>query len=515
MTSRATPAAVSIRPGVSVLSVLRHLNYKPWYAFAEFVDNALQSFLSQREELGGDGAMLTVEITLDPEPPGRLIIRDNAAGIEDAVYPRAFRPAEIPPDRSGLSEFGMGMKSAACWFASRWRVRTSALREPVEKTVSFDINSIVRDSIEELAVDARPAPAEQHYTEIVLEGLYRTPQGRTLGKVKDHLAGIYRMFTRDGSLRLSFNGELLSYTDPRILSAPHHAYPNGPACSWKKDIDFDFGNGLKVRGFAALRERASTSEAGFALFRRRRLIQGSADEGYRPEQIFGRSNSYRYQRLFGELELKGFAVTHTKDGFAWDENEETFLELLREHLDAEPLALLEQAENFRALRARAEIQSAADAATERTAHALEQHAPPVLAELEAAPEPAAPPGSLATTPLVTRRQINVELNGVPWEIHLEMTNDPTMDEWVVISDTSPLPHGRSEPPGRRLALRLGLSHPFMLRFAGANAEQLEALIRVGAAICLSEVAARDSGVQMAGTFRRNINALLRHALSQP
>lgn len=515
MTTRAAPAAVSIRPGVSVLSVLRHLNYKPWYALAEFVDNALQSFLSRREELGGDRAVLTVEVTLDPEPPGRLIIRDDAAGIEDAVYHRAFRPAEIPPDRSGLSEFGMGLKSAACWFSSRWRVRTSALGEPVEKTVSFDINSIVRDSIEELAVDARPAPAEQHYTEIVLEGLHRTPQGRTLGKVKDHLAGIYRMFTRDGSLRLSFNGDLLTYTDPRILCAPHHADLNGPACSWKKDIHFDFGNGLKVCGFAALRERASTSEAGFALFRRRRLIQGSADEGYRPEQIFGRSNSYRFQRLFGELELEGFAVTHTKDGFAWDENEETFLELLREHLDAEPLALLEQAENFRALRARAEIQSAADAATERTANALQQHAPPVLAELDAAPEPSAPPEALATTPLVTRRQINVELNGVPWEIHLEMTNDPAMDEWVVISDTSPLPPARSEAPRRRLALRLALSHPFMLRFAGADAEQLEPLIRLGAAICLSEVAARDSGVQMAGTFRRNINALLRHALSQP
>src|SRR5882672_1170506 len=107
MSTRTAPATVSIRPGVSVLSVLRHLNYKPWYALAEFVDNAVQSFLSRRDELGGERAVLAVEITLDPEPPGRLIIRDDAAGIEDAVYPRAFRPAEIPPDRSGLSEFGM------------------------------------------------------------------------------------------------------------------------------------------------------------------------------------------------------------------------------------------------------------------------------------------------------------------------------------------------------------------------------------------------------------------------
>ena len=31
---------VNIRPGVSVLSVLRHLNYSPWFALAELVDNS-------------------------------------------------------------------------------------------------------------------------------------------------------------------------------------------------------------------------------------------------------------------------------------------------------------------------------------------------------------------------------------------------------------------------------------------------------------------------------------------
>src|SRR5438067_2175245 len=141
MAKRSSTESVSIRPGVRVLSVLRHLNYKPWYALAEFVDNALQSFLANRARLGGDGARLRVAITLDPNLPARLVIRDNAAGIEQAVYPRAFRPAEVPADRSGLSEFGMGMKSAACWFAGQWRVRTSALDELVEKTVVFDIES--------------------------------------------------------------------------------------------------------------------------------------------------------------------------------------------------------------------------------------------------------------------------------------------------------------------------------------------------------------------------------------
>ena len=77
------------------------------------------------------------------------------------------------------------------------------------------------------------------------------------------------------------------------------------------------------------------------------MIQGSGDDGYRPSVIFGASNSYRYQRVFGELHLDGFEVSHTKDGFRWDENEQPFLELLREHLDCEDLPLLKQAEGYR------------------------------------------------------------------------------------------------------------------------------------------------------------------------
>ena len=42
---------VNIRPGVSVLSVLRYLNYEPWFALAEFVDNAVQSYVENKKKL--------------------------------------------------------------------------------------------------------------------------------------------------------------------------------------------------------------------------------------------------------------------------------------------------------------------------------------------------------------------------------------------------------------------------------------------------------------------------------
>src|SRR5579859_1371456 len=135
-----SPNSVSIRPGVRVLSVLRHLNYKPWFALAEFVDNSVQSYLDYRRQLrtvdGSDGH-LKVSIKIDTEDGGRIIVRDNAAGIHKTDYTRAFRAAEVPPDSTGLSEFGMGMKSAACWFAPVWSVRSKALGEDEERTVAF------------------------------------------------------------------------------------------------------------------------------------------------------------------------------------------------------------------------------------------------------------------------------------------------------------------------------------------------------------------------------------------
>jgi hypothetical protein len=315
---------VDIRPGVSVLAVLRHLNYKPWFALGEFVDNAVQSIIQNRAELEaleGSGFQLRVDIDVDSSPSARISIKDNAAGIALADFPRAFRPAAVPPNRSGLSEFGMGMKSAACWFAPRWSVRTSALGEAVARTVRFNIENIVNDDIQELEVEEQRAQVEHHFTEVILEDIFHVPAGRTVNKLKEHLTDIYRVFMREGLLKLWFKGERLEYENPPLLIAPYFKEKGARASTWRKPVDFDFGDGLSVHGFAASREPASTTRAGFALFRRGRLIQGSGDEGYRPPHIFGQANSYRYQRLFGELHLDGFEVSHTKDGFRWDENE--------------------------------------------------------------------------------------------------------------------------------------------------------------------------------------------------
>jgi len=97
---------------------------------------------------------------------------------------------------------------------------------------------------------------------------------------------------------------------------------------------------------------------------------------------------------------------------------------------------------------------------------------------------------------------------------LELSYDPAVGEWLEISDHIAQEHQSSSMSCRVVGLRLSLSHPFMERFGGLDADQIEPLLRVAAALGLAEVAARDGGVRGAGTIRRNVNELLRSALSR-
>ena len=55
----------------------------------------------------GDDFVLDVRVEIN-EPENKITIRDNACGIGEADYSRAFESSEVPPDNSGLSEFGIG-----------------------------------------------------------------------------------------------------------------------------------------------------------------------------------------------------------------------------------------------------------------------------------------------------------------------------------------------------------------------------------------------------------------------
>ena len=495
---------VNIRPGVNILSVLPHLNYKAWFALGEFVDNSIQSSISRRRNLtavSGSDYVLQVHINFEAHD-NMIIVTDNAAGISTSDFGRAFRPAEIPPDTTGLSEFGMGMKSAACWFCPQWRVRTSALGENIERTVIFDIEQIVNDSIEELYIIPRPVSKDKHYTEIRLENIHRFPKGRTIGKIKDHIASIYRVFLRKGLMELFLDGERLNYEDPKILVAPSFKNPDGPKITWKRDINIDLGRGKCATGFVAIRETGSTKLAGLALFRRSRLVLGSVDETYRPRDIFGNTNSFPYQRLFGEIHLKGFRVSHTKDGVKWEENEDNFLRKLYQALSTDDLPIIRQARNYRtktdALNSRQRASRAAQNVADLfkkinilpddTLDTLEtDDQSNVVEELE---------------PLVESEREEVQFNfffrNRPWIVTVELSyvDSGREPDWLSIRSRPTI----VDPEPREVVIRVAMLHPFMTQYSNLDSQGITAVLNIAAAIALSEVI----GVELASKTPRDI-----------
>jgi hypothetical protein len=93
---------------------------------------------------------------------------------------------------------------------------------------------------------------------------------------------------------------------------------------------------------------------------------------------------------------------------------------------------------------------------------------------------------------------------------IELSDDPSEGDWLMLSDR-PSTGGMPET----IEIRLSMTHPFMVSFAQMDSNDIDALIRVGAGLALAELLARRAGVSSAGTIRRNLNEILREALSQP
>ena len=90
-------------------------------------------------------------------------------------------------------------------------------------------------------------------------------------------------------------------------------------------------NGASIKGFVAIREKGSTTQAGFSYFRRKRLIEGSDDEKRRPVKFL----KFKYLSLsknFGEIHIDGFDVSHTKDSFNFLEYEDELNEKIKKLL---------------------------------------------------------------------------------------------------------------------------------------------------------------------------------------
>lgn len=484
---------INIRPTTSVYATYQRLSYRAWFAIAEFVDNSTQSYLDHREELKcayrreSGPAQLRVEINYDSET-NTLVVYDTAFGMEIEEFTRALVLDSPPSNRSGRSEFGMGLKTAACWFGTQWHLESTQLGSSRKLAATIDVVDLALHRSETIAVEETPTDPREHYTQLTISRVRHPIRGRTTGRVLDQLGSIYRHDLRSGEIHLLWNGEPVGFDEPPILT---EAQIDGSVRVWKKPVSFvvNHPNGnvlLPVHGWIAIRNPAKQRDAGLVLLRRNRVIVGGPEEGYRPVEVFGQGNSFRYQRLIGELHMDAWPVTQAKDAFDWSDGlEDAFIEALKGNSQE----YADYAEAYRS-------QAAAERITRLQMDTAATPTRRLFASVEfgqSIAEEATAPGSTASAtagsteplpvdvPAVSSGPISYTLNlGIAtWRFRLHWQDQYSDAHWMQVSF----------PSDTDADIYLNTAHPFFAAYLGQTGI-IEMLQKLVVALALAEQMAR-------------------------
>jgi hypothetical protein len=524
-----SPEDVIIRPGVGILALFKTMNYKLWVALGELVDNSIQSFDENRvqlKKLHGPDFKLRVDIEFNASPIEHVLVRDNAAGIAAADVHRAFTPAVRRVNRSGLGQFGVGMKSACAWYSDYFSITSSALGESVTREVTFDVPTIIDNNIEKMRPAITPKEPEVHGTTIVMQQLnHGLPASQTLGRVRSYLSSIYREPIRNNEIEIYVGGKKLYFDDYVLLNEPYWPDKTGPLFKvengskviadetlWRLPIDFQLQESWnsdrapskpnqppRIRGWVGILETGSTKRSGFALIWRGKVVVGAGaaaeadQDAYRPREVFGASTSFPYQRIVGEIDISELDVTTYKDSVQWRPGQEDELkELLRDAVDAEgenstiKYSLLKQAMHYRSTLSSEgisqEVQKALNDAKSEATRAL-------LAALEAQAD--------GIQPDVSRVVFETDsiLGAAEGKVLIYREPDSNENYMLEIISNSLEPRLVSTVQNNRdLIIRLNRNHPFMENYAHLPGAQLDPVIRLLVAVALTQIKLEREGV---------------------
>jgi Histidine kinase-, DNA gyrase B-, and HSP90-like ATPase len=503
--------SINIRPASSVYGTYRRLSYRPWYAIAEFVDNSTQNYYDHKKDLlavyrkESKSRRMRVEISYDG-PKNTLIINDNANGMDIEELERAIVLDKPPKNRTGRCEFGMGLKTAACWFGTTWTITTTRLGSEKELMVKLHIPDLEANQTEEISVGTKKVRSTLHYTHIIIEGLYKPIKGRTAGRIQDQLGSMYREDLRSGEIEILWNGKPINFEEPPILV---ESSGKGPKYTWRKNISFSVpwdatGKILNAKGWVGIRMPGSQRDAGFALLRRGRVILGGPGEGYKPIEVFGQGNTFRSQRLVGEIHMDDWPVAQAKDAFDWSGGlEDEFIEHLK-------LACKDYMDKCETVRERIRPISKTDMqlvveptqrilSDHRFGHAVEQEIslpwPPKSAD--EALKDAKKLAKVSEGPIVFRIRVGPET----WEFHLHWQDQLSDAHWMSVS----------YPKDNLINIFLNMAHPFFAHYVNTPGF-LDFTHKFVIALALAERMARKvHGDQLISPddFRNYMNRVLR------
>lgn len=509
---------LNIQPQAGVIGVFSRLNYKPWYAIAEFVDNSTQSFYTHQEELaeqGIDGVDIYINYDADKDI---LTIVDTAFGMELEDFSRAVKIDSPPEDKSGRNEYGMGLKTAASWFGNIWSVRSTRLGSDNEYYTEINIPELRQNNLNSVSIRRTKVDTTLHGTTIIIRDITKkVGSPRTKNKITELLKSMYRRDLNSGLVHIEYDGEPLYYDDHDCLSFRNR--------TWRKDLEFlfDFDGQIHcVTGFVGILAHGGFGRAGFALFRRNRVVVGGEDFNYKPEEIFGQAQSTISHKLFGELDLDDFPVNQAKDGFVWDDGlEEKFIKELKSHIkEYIDIARITNKD-------REKEEATSKEVSDNVQNQVQDTINRSFGSQQAQPEP-----TIFDTPTQTDelqeslelslyKEYQTEQNNLPEEIDdkvreyiipLDGASKCTMSvQWTKGNATTWIKVD-TEEDGSKASIQLNINHPFFKPFS--EKEDFKSVLeRFALAFALAEIRvkknANEDGSVSPSAFRNHINEYLR------
>ena len=328
---------LSIEAKQSVYLRYRYYPYKWAQVFAEFIDNAIQSFDENKDPLRVDDPeyKLRVDISFewefskeDNERKAKSVtIRDNAAGISEERFKVVLNLADDEITRLGMNEFGVGMKAAAAWLGNKWHIESKSLTDDKTLVVDVDITDVCKRDLHKLPYSETIEPSKKHGTSVTLSDFWteRVFLESNVQNLIDSISSIYRCFLRQKEILLYVEDKLLDFTDYQILVAPSYKDLYGDDITWKKHVEVDDKKGHKLSGFVALLQDTKDEHRGVVILRNRRVVMGfDPSDRLVGKEFYGQIGSAKYRRVFGELEISGFTVAFRKNSV----NETELLEAL-------------------------------------------------------------------------------------------------------------------------------------------------------------------------------------------
>lgn len=311
--------------GSGIIGIFTRMPQKMERVFAEFIDNSTQSYKDHYDELVKVNKSGVCRVIIEWKND-QITITDNAYGMSREDFQHALKlnnPRNNYSEQS-RSQYGMGLKTSASYLGDWYSIETTMLGSREKYYSVIDIDDWKKNNPTEIDNVISDVAENTHFTKIVIQKLCNPLTASVDDSLRKKLAIIYEKDLSSGDLEIVLNGRPIINSDPelRINKETGSEY-----LSYFEDKFIFDEQEYSYSGWIGILKNGSTDDAGFTLSQYGRGIKLN----YRPSEIFGKSNSFQYQRVVGEIQLddKKWRITFNKDGFNWDNGlEKAFIESL-------------------------------------------------------------------------------------------------------------------------------------------------------------------------------------------